>query len=123
MASLHRIFQVPPGFEDDSPEACRLDRAIAEDRADALIRQAQATSKGSDALEHLIQLVTFERCSRSLVVTDFLRSLRHQGRFDLSLMFDLDEVSIYGYSKCLRVIIYRYAKDCPCPFAAPAGHC
>jgi hypothetical protein len=93
MASLHRIFQVPPGFEDDSPEACRLDRAIAEDRADALIRQAQATSKGSDALEHLIQLVTFERCSRSLVVTDFLRSLRHQGRFDLSLMFDLDEAT------------------------------
>lgn len=83
----------PPGFEDDSPEACRLDKAFADGRAASLIRQAQATARGGDALEHLLQLVTFERCARSIVVADFLRSLRNRGRFDMSLLFELDEVT------------------------------
>lgn len=90
---IHQIFQVPPGFEDDSAEADKLTRALAEGRVDALIRQAQSTSKGCDALEHLLQMVTFDRCPRSLVVTDFLRALKNQERFDLHLMFDLDEVT------------------------------
>lgn len=105
--SLHQIFQVPAGWEDDSPSANRLNRALAEGRADSLIRQATATARGCDALEDLLQLVTFDRCPRSIVVTDFLSALKDHRRFDLHLMLDLDEVTSTAMLAVLDALRWR----------------